>query len=151
MPLRVTYYSQLDESQSADLDKLYGKQGQWPVLLPDVRAKLNTVLQDTESSRFYGGVFNGHLVTGTLVLAVEGLASFDFLCVRESTRRRGVGSNLLDEIKRFEAARQVHALSCLVDRSDESALAFLRHNQFVLHHEQPVEGKVQMVCELDPL
>lgn len=151
MPLRVTYYPQLDESQSADLDKLYGKQQQWPVLLPDARAKLNTLLQDADAYRFYGGVFNGHLVASALVLAMEGLASFDFLCVRESTRRRGVGTTLLDEIKRFEAARQVHALSCLVDPADEVVLAFLRRNHFVLHHEQPVEGKLQLVCELDPL
>lgn len=152
MPLRVTYYPQLDDSQSADLDKLYGKQAQWPVLLPDARTKLNALLQDDAGAyRFYGGVFNGHLVASALVLAIEGLASFDFLCVRESTRRRGVGSTLLDEIKRFEAARQVHALSCLVDPADEIALAFLRRNHFVLHHEQPVAGKLQLVCELDPL
>lgn len=151
MPLRVTYYPQLDESLSSDLDKLYGQQSQWPVLLPDARAKFNALLQEAEAYRFYGGVFNGHLVAGALVLALEGLASFDFLCVRASTRRRGVGSTLLDEIKRLEAARQVHALSCLVDGADDIALAFLRRNHFVLHHAQPVEGKVQLVCELDAL
>lgn len=149
MPLRVAFYPQLDDSLTGDLDKLYGKQTQWPALQPSARDKLNTLLHDADGFRFYGGVFNGHLVAGALVLAVEGLASFDFFCVREATRRRGVGTTLLDEIKRFEAARQVFSLSCMLDPADESALAFLRANQFVLHTEQPVADKVQLVCELE--
>ena len=150
MPLIVNFHSHIEDNFASDLNKLYHPETDFPALQPSAIEKLNTLLESPDY-RYYSGIFNSKLVAGALTLCNEGLTSFDFLCVREATRRRCVGSTLLDEMKRFEAARHTVALSCIIEKNDQQALAFLRTNGFHVHPDQPDPTKLQLICELDEL
>jgi GNAT superfamily N-acetyltransferase len=150
MPLIVNFHPHIEDKFASDLSKLYQPETDFPALQPSAIEKLNTLLESPDY-RFYGGIFNGKLVAGALTLCSEGLTSFDFLCVREATRRRGVGSTLLDEMKRLEAARHTVALSCIIDENDTQAQAFLQANGFHAHTDQPDPATLHLICELDEL
>ncbi len=150
MPLIVNFHPHIEDKFASDLSKLYHPDTAFPSLQPSAIETLNTLLESPDY-RYYSGIFNSKLVAGALTLCCEGLTNFDFLCVREATRRRGVGSTLLNEMKRFEAARHTVALSCAIEESDQQAQAFLRANGFHSHSEQPDPTKLQFICELDEL
>ena len=147
MPLLVEYHHHLDPLLENDLEKLY-------VGEPSCKALHNTPIDTLNQAlvchdfRFYGGVFNARMVCGALVVLHEGLATLDFLCVREATRRRDVGSTLLNEIKRCETARRTTQLNYAVAADNKPAQAFLSANGFYLESEK--ESIKLYRCELDP-
>ena len=150
MPLIVSFLHHIEDSLSEDLAKLYHNEPRFPALQPSAIERLNPLLESPDY-RFYSGIFNGKLVAGALTLCTEGLTSFDFLCVRDATRRRGVGSTLLDEIKKYELARRTTALSCIINKGDQDAQAFLQANGFHPHPEQLDPARLQWACYLDEL
>ena len=150
MPLIVSFHQHLEDKFSGDLAKLYHNESHFPSLNDSAIDTLNALLASPDY-RFYSGIFNGKLVAGALTLANEGLTSFDFLCIRDATRRRGVGSTLLDEMKRYEAARSAVTLSCIIDNNDQENQAFLQKNGFSTHSEQLDPNRQQWGCDLEEL
>ena len=147
MPLLVEYHHQLEPSLEDDLNKLYVGEPSCKALHDTPIKTLNLALA-CHDFRFYSGTFNAHMVCGALVVLHEGLATLDFLCVREATRRREVGSTLLNEIKRYESARRTTQLNYSLPADNKPAQDFLSANGFYLESEGDAIKHYR--CELDP-
>ena len=83
-----------DEQFSSDLDKIYGK-------------SLNQTLSGlcrSPGTRLFCGKFNGRWIAAALITETSpgNSITISYIYVREATRKRGVGSQLMEEIIKSE-------------------------------------------------
>ncbi len=94
MPVIFESFDSYPDSEAlrTDLDKLYGK---------TLNAKITNLCQ-LAGTRLHCGKFNGRWVTAALVSETQTTAQtsihISHICVREATRRRGVGLQLMEAI-----------------------------------------------------
>jgi ribosomal protein S18 acetylase RimI-like enzyme len=69
-------------------------------------AALQTLIEADQSELFVS-LFNARHLAAVQVTITEGQAVLSMLCVRDITRRRGVGKNLLKEVEHELASRKV--------------------------------------------
>lgn len=107
MPVLLTHVT--DTSDAADveqLEKIYtDAQPERLAQLPGVStpaAFVDSILKNPELS-FYCGLFNDRLIAALVVSKADDSWQISHLCVRNVTRRRGVGSRLLTLV--IEAAK----------------------------------------------
>ncbi len=84
MKLTIIRLTTLSEQDNIDLGKI------WPDYQP-------RMLQLDENNRLYAARFNERLLGAVKVKLASGRATLEGLCVREITRRRGVGLYLMSE------------------------------------------------------
>ena len=83
-----------DEQFSIDLDKIYGE---------TLNQTLSGLCQSPDTHLFCGK-FNGRWIASALITETNTskLITIRYFCVREATRRRGVGTQLMEEIIKKE-------------------------------------------------
>lgn len=100
MPVIFESFDSYPDSETlrTDLDKLYGK---------TLNTHITSLCQRA-GMRLYCGKFNGRWVTAALVSETQTTTQtsihISHICVREATRRRGVGSQLMETIINAEYA-----------------------------------------------
>lgn len=87
MKLTIVRLTHLSEQDIIDLGKI------WPEYTP-------SALQLDDGHRVYAAKFNDRLLGAVRVTLSGTQGELDSLCVRELTRRRGVGQYLLEELMR---------------------------------------------------
>jgi|GEM_PF-50294 len=121
MKLTIEKLDQLTAQDEIDLAKI------WPQQQPaDWQRWMN------EQRMIFAARFNARLLGAVKVSVVETQAELSDLCVREVTRRRGVGLYLLEDLQAQLPA--IKALSMQAESNDPVLAAFMQACGFTLHN-----------------
>jgi len=122
--MRLTIYSEpeLTAQLKTDLHKIYQQQ---PLLAENLS-------QQKAKGRLFVACFNERFIAAASVMAREGETWLEHLCVRDLTRRRGVGQHLVKQILEHTPTRPLKvALQHYPEAEREGLKGFLQQLGFV--------------------
>ena len=112
MPTKLEHVVSPTEQDLIDLEKLYAD---YP--LDADFSTVNDVVKSDESKALYALRFNDRLLGAVVIIEDAGNAELEYLCVREITRGRHVGRDILRLIKKDKDYAKVTFTSCIEDEA----------------------------------
>ncbi|MEI6896024.1 MAG: aspartate 1-decarboxylase autocleavage activator PanM [Psychromonas sp.] len=114
--MRLSVFSPKSSSQLfIDLQKLY----QGYLSEQELTSKALQKLINTPDKLFFVSLFNARHLSAVQVSITKEGAQLSLLCVRDITRRRGVGKNLLLEVEKNLQTKGIHKVQLLLSEITE--------------------------------